>query len=1113
METALRRQRLEIPESGVRSTGTSRLRADKLRVLKVQRTCVHDGPGIRTTIFFQGCGLRCVWCQNPEALSLHGDAGADGHGSLSDVVAAALRDKDYYHRSGGGVTLSGGDPLLQDPGSLIRLVERLNQEEIPVAVETCLHVPWKNVARLAPHIDLFLVDLKIVGNDDLHRKYTTQDSRRIHENIRRLVALRAKIRFRMVMVPGYNDAEDAIRAAAEFLTSVGHGSIELLKYHSMYLDKAKRLGIDVEPLSLSDDRAAASVRNALRLFERHGIRAECLDLEAPRPKAVFSRRVVDIQNAIRQSEHSLCFEVSKLKTAYYKKNGFGKPNPIHRAERLAHVLKNKEVIVYPQELLVGNFTSKRRGGQVWEEHYGILFTTILHQMHRQKPVSFHCSWKDRWIFLTDIAPFWAKHSLLVKVYRTFQDRMLGVSRICEVNAGFNNNLAAIAHFIVNYERMLERGTTGLIEEIQARKGERAPSGRDFYDGAVIALQGLEAFAERYAERLSVLSGTESDPVRRKELQEMAAVCRHVPKHPARTFHEALQSMMFLHIALCIESYENAISPGRLDQILYPYYRRDLEAGRIDYEKARELLALFILKMDEAILVNDGDSYLRLGRLFETMSTDQTVTAGGLGKDGQDATNELTYALLDICELQPYAVNMTARIHPDSPVEYLDRLAEVYINGAPMPALYNDEIYVETLQKHYDTPPEDARNYAIVGCVEPNASLDHYGNTDCANVNVVLPFLQALKGEENDLWNFDAWDQLEKMTTKFFEYHFAGDGRVSRFVASTYGKARHLYKQARTSTPRPPQDMHELLERFQVRLNHLTTSILTDHQRIEKAIREGFATPLASSLSPGCVESGRDVNEGGARFNSSGIQAVGITDVADSLHAIDEVAYRQRLHTIEEVIDAIDHDFEGAHRQKVREALLAVPKFGQDESAEAVHWVNRTLEIYVNALKQVPNCPRNGMYTAGYYALNVNDVYGKKTPSIPSGRLRGVPLANSVAPHYGMQATDLLSALNSVAGVDFVEYAPNGTTVTFTIDSALFLGPGGVRNLSSIFRTFFQKGGMQFQPNVINREILRDAYEHPGKYPYLLVRVAGYCAYFDQLSDDLKKIIVNRTCYG
>jgi formate C-acetyltransferase len=627
------------------------------------------------------------------------------------------------------------------------------------------------------------------------------------------------------------------------------------------------------------------------------------------------------------------------------------------------------------------------------------------------------------------------------------------------------------------------------------------------------LKALDSFADRYAAELSRLSAAETDPDRRRELEEMADICRHVPRNPARTYHEALQSMLFLHIGLCIESYENAVSFGRLDQILYPYYLKDKEAGRITYEKAKELLALFILKMDEVILVNDGDTYLRIGRLFETMSTDQTVTAGGLGKDGKDATNDLTYMLLDICELQPYAVNMTARIHPDSPREYMERLAEVYINGAPMPALYNDDLYVETLLKHYPTTVEDARNYSIVGCVEPNASDNHFGNTDCANMNVTLPLLQALKGEEKDLWNFGLVEQLDKMTAKFVEHTFRGNNRFSRFVSSTYVAAREKRKRKNAPPVNPPADMDELLERFQTRLNCLATSILTDHQKIEKQISKYFPTPLASALFKSCVENGQDVNEGGTTFNSSGIQGVGITDAADSLHAIDEVVFKKQQYTLSEIIDAIDANFEGEKNRQIRAALSAVKKFGHDESREAVAWVNKTLQIYVNALNQVPNCPRNGIYTAGYYALNVNDVYGAKTPALPSGRLKGVSLANSVSPHYGMEMADLLSSLNSVSGVDFVSYAPNGTTVTFTIDAALFPGREGVRNLAAIFSTFFKKGGMQFQPNVIDRKILLEAYENPEKHKYLLVRVAGYCAYFNDLSDDLKKIIINRTCYS
>jgi len=1088
-------------------------RAEPLRIVKIQRTCVHDGPGIRTTIFFQGCALRCLWCQNPEALSITSRVASDASYSLDDVMAIVLRDRDYYTRTGGGVTFSGGDPLWQNSDRLLQLCRWLKQEGIHIAVETSLHVPWENIRPLISSIDLFLVDLKVVGDDHRHKQFTGQDSRLIHENIRKLLATDAKIRFRMVIVPGYNDDEKQITATADFLKSIRHKTIELLKYHNLYEEKAKRLGLMRASLNITPQQSLEAVKNAVELFRGLGIQAACYDLDTIRHKAVFGPRVHEIQKAIRESGYHLCFEVSRLKTEFYKKNGFNEPSYLHRAKRLEHVLKNKKVTIYPQELLVGNFTSHRVGGQVWEEHYGILFVSILHQMHRQTPVSFKCSWKDKLDFYFKIFPFWVKHSLLTKVYPKLSDLRLAIARCSEMNAGFNNNLAAIAHFIVNFERLLSLGTSGIIREIEEKQKTKLQSHQDFYRGAIIALRALEAFAERYAAALDDLSRMENNPQRRRELEKMAQICRHVPRNPARTFHEALQSMLFLQIALCLESYENAVSFGRLDQLLYPYYKRDREAGILTYDQAKELLALFVLKMDEVVLVNDGDTYLGIGRLFETQSTDQTITFGGVDQDGNDATNDLTYMLLDVCELPFLAVDMAARIHKDSPARYLDRIAEVYLNGSPQPKLYNDEIYIKTLLKHYDTTIENARNYAIVGCVEPVASDDHFGNTDCANVNVVLPLLQALKGDEADLWNFGFADQMEKIVTKFIEYNFRGNNKISQAIVSRYQKMRAAYKKKRAAPLYPPASMEELLERYRKRLNQLARSILADHQKIEAQIRRHFTTPLASSLFRGCIENEQDVNEGGATFNSCGIQAVGITDAADSLHAIDEVVYRKKLYSIREVIEALDHDFQGARYQKIREALLAVPKFGQDDSPEAARWVNTTMAIYCDALKQVPHCPRNGIYTAGYYALNVSDVYGKKTPALPSGRIQGVPLANSITPHYGMPMSDLLSALNAVAEVDFEQYAPNGTTVTFTVDAALFQGAEGVRNLSGIFSTFFKKGGMQFQPNIVNREILLDAYHHPEKYPYLLVRVAGYCAYFNHLSDDLKKVIINRTCYA
>ena len=1090
--------------------------SDKLRVLDIQRSCVHDGPGIRTTIFFQGCGLKCLWCQNPEAIPMGDKSSVNNKYSVSKIMEVVLRDKDYFTKTGGGVTLSGGDPVLQDPDSLLNLLKALKEENIHVAVETAGHVPWKNFEKILPYVDLFLYDFKMVGNDKLHKEYTGQNTELINSNIEKLVELGANIQFRMVIVPGLNDMKSSIKATADYIKSLNSNSIELLKYHNMYEDKAKGLDILQESLNITPEQSLTALLKAVKTFQSFGISALNDDLKSSPDAAIFTDRVNNIRNTVRESDYHLCLEVSKLKTKYYKKNGFKKSNGINRAERLDYVLENKEIIIYPEELLVGNFTSKRVGAQVWEEHYGIMLASIIHQINRQTPISFKISLKDKMAFYFKIFPFWVKHSLFSKMNAGLRPLIKTLALGSDLSTGFNNNLAVIVHFVVNHERILELGTTGIIKEIEEKMKESPAEKQDFYEGTLISLRALEKFADRYADELSEQAKNETDPKRKEELELMAANCRHVPRNPARTYHEALQSMMLLQIAVCIESFENAVSFGRLDQILYPFYKKDLDAGIITYEKAKELLALFVIKMDEAVLVNDGDTYLSLGRLFETQSTDQTVTFGGVGKDGKDATNDVSYMLMDICELEPLAINMTARINDDSPKKYMNRLAEVYINGAPMPALYNDDIYFDTLQKHYpQTTPEDSRNYAIVGCVEPNASNDHYGNTDCANVNVTMPFLQALKGLDNDLWNIGLMGEIEKIHNKAVEYNLGRfDNKFFKFLLNKYTNRRNNKKIKRESKSYSyPKNMEELLERYQTRLNFLTNSILQDHQALEKEIVKSFQTPLTSSLYPGCVESGKDVVEGGASINSAGIQGVGITDVGDSLNAIDEIVYRKKLYTIEQVVKAIDSDFKGEFNEEIHKALLSVPKLGDDGTEGPTKWVNKSMEMFVNALNSVDNCPRDGIYTAGYYALNVNIIYGLRTPALPSGRLRGTPLANSVAPHYGKEVVDLMSSLNSVSSLNFTDYAPNGTTVTFTIDSGLFPGQEGVENLAGLISTYFKKGGMQFQPNVISRDILIDAYNNPEKHKYLMVRVAGYCSYFNNISDELKLAIINRSCYS
>ena len=291
-----------------------------LKSYNIQRTCVHDGPGICTTIFFQGCNLKCSWCQNPEAQSFQGEMMPDSNYSIADIMEVISRDKDYYFSTNGGVTLSGGEPFLQDPNSLINLLKLLKEEKIKVSAETSLHAPWNNISKVVPYIDLFLVDLKIVGDEDLHLKYTKQDSTLIHSNLKKLLDLGANIKFRMVMLPGINDSEQNIQAAADFLKSINHDTIELLKYHNLYEDKAKRLSLDVVPLNITPEQSLASLKKGAELFRSHGIKVESTYLESSKDEAEFTPRVQAIQKAIRNYGRALCMETAKLKTKFYKKS-------------------------------------------------------------------------------------------------------------------------------------------------------------------------------------------------------------------------------------------------------------------------------------------------------------------------------------------------------------------------------------------------------------------------------------------------------------------------------------------------------------------------------------------------------------------------------------------------------------------------------------------------------------------------------------------------------------------------------------------------------------------------------------------------------------------------
>lgn len=329
----------------INSKGNSSTQDSRLKVFDVQRTCVHDGPGLRSTIFFQGCGLRCLWCQNPEGLSFTGGAVPLLDYTTSELAEIVLRDKKYYYASGGGITLSSGEPLLQDAKALEEFLIKLKKEKIHIAAETTLFAPWSNIERVAPYIDLFLVDFKTVGNEERHKQLTGQDSKLIHSNLAKLRELGANIRFRMAVIPGLNDSKANVEAITNYLKSMNYFEIDLLKYHNAYEDKAKRLNLDRPMLNITPEQSAESLKRCLRMFNARGITAVDVSFDEEGKKTEFTERVKRIQQDQRDAGRALCIESSKLKTQFYRKNRFKGSPYIYRSERLKHVLKNKKTIV------------------------------------------------------------------------------------------------------------------------------------------------------------------------------------------------------------------------------------------------------------------------------------------------------------------------------------------------------------------------------------------------------------------------------------------------------------------------------------------------------------------------------------------------------------------------------------------------------------------------------------------------------------------------------------------------------------------------------------------------------------------------------------------------
>jgi formate C-acetyltransferase len=1086
----------------------------ELLIFDVQRFCVHDGPGIRTVVFFKGCPLRCRWCQNPESLRSapelvaawercrgclechracpHGAITVDGGPRLDRALCQAcgrcaeacptetlrlvgrlaspealldevLADRSYYEATGGGVTLSGGEPLAQAAGAA-RLLELCRRAGVHTAVETSGAVPAAALALALPQVDLLLFDLK-AGIDPLHQELTGTTLERVADRARQALDAGASVVFRTPVVPGLNDSDESLAGLAALLRSLGRAELTLLPYHRGGEVKIARLGSDQPRLGLTLRDGEVALVRAVERLAALGIAATAAGPgEAGPPDAtaasVFPDRVRRLRLAVGAARPAVCAERALLITEYFEdRRNEAKPAVTRRAEALRHVLRRRRAAVWPDELLVGSFTSKRVGGSILPELHGVAVLEDLLAFDRRKVNPLSIDRADRRALATRVLPFWSTRFLALRAFS--RPRALRfVADQLRLDRYVINETGGISHFAPDYSRLLRLGTSGLAAEAADRRDGLAAEdpARRFHEAVITVCRGLEEMAAGHAAEAYRLAGVEPDEARRRELLEIARTCERIPRQPAATLREAFQTVVFAQIALNLESLDNSVSPGRLDQVLWPWAEADLAAGRIDRAGLRELVGCFTVKLCEIVPVFSR----RMTRIHGGLFNGQVVVVGGVDRDGRDAVNELTWAFLDAMdELRMRQPNYHARLHRGSPAAYVSRVASMLRDGSGAPSLMNDDVVVPMLEDR-GVSLADARDYSPVGCVEPVACGRTFGSTDAALVNVALCLERALGLKPGGARAPDA----------------AG--------CTTIDGVLHLLK---------------------LQVDDLFDDLVSDLRAIEEANARLHPTPLTSALIAGCLERGLDATAGGARYNASGVQPVGVVDVADSLAAIDDVVFRRRRCTMAQLVDAARADFAGA--ETLQGHLLRAPKYGNDDP-RADRLVRDVATLCASSLARHGNNTRGGPYLTGLYSVTAHVAFGETTGALPSGRRAGRPLANGLSPANGMDRRGPTASLDSAAAADQRRVGRNGVNVNLKLDRASLAGARGARALEGLIRGYFDLGGMQLQVNVVDPAVLLEAARDPAAHPWLLVRVSGYSAYFADLAPEVRQEIVERS---
>lgn len=782
-----------------------------------------------------------------------------------------------------------------------------------------------------------------------------------------------------------------------------------------------------------------------------------------------TERVKRIRQEIVMAEPSVCSERARIVTQSYPLTE-GQPMMIRRAKAIRDILTQMTIRIWEDELIVGNQASKRRAAPVFPE-WGVYWLERQLDEIETRP-------QDRMAVplgvkedLRSIFPYWHGKTVYDHVWGTMPEEVKK-ARTAYIFTVDLYERGSFGHMIYDSPRILREGLRAIKAEVadhlaQTDLVDPEQIGRiHFWQALEIVCDAIIEFARRYAALAREMAESGSiDMKRRAELLKMAEVCDQVPERGARNFREAVQAIWFLQLVIQIEGNGNSVSPGRLDRHLHPYFQKDWEKGEMSLEKAQELLDGLWLKLNEIIKVWDTEAT----RVHAGWPMTQNVLIGGQNGEGGDSTNELTFMFLNAQEhIRLSAPQFTMRVHSGTPDELLLRACEVIRGGGGMPALFGDEAIIAGLQK-LKIPLPEARNYGMVGCVEPSV-IGAFGRNNGGYFN------------------------LARMVD------LAMNNGIDRLTGEPLGLRTGLAAELRS--------FEKVLGAVRKQMSHFVRLLAIEDNIIDMV--QATLTPhvLASTFIPGCIEKGKDITAGGAKYNWTPPFGVGLATAADSLAAVQKLVFEDRAYTLEELNRALDSP-ESEAAGRIQPALLKCPKYGND-NGKADGLARFVADAFFSEVEKYRTYRGGGPFVGGLFSLSSTVPHGWRTGATADGRLPGVPVSDSISPTNGMDRQGPTAVLLSASALDHSRCL-GGNVLNLKFTPGAIESGSSLQKFAQLIKTYLvDLKGLEVQINVVSAATLRDAQMHSENYRDLVIRVAGYSARFVELAREIQDDIISRT---